>query len=168
MDADMDLRRIIKSQYHASLAMLRQTIEKCPEYVWASTNPKNYYWRIVFHTLFYTHLYLQTAEGDFVRWSRHTDESQFLGRTPWPPHDEPRIGKPYTRQELLEYLDLINTEVDARVDGMILENPSGFDWLPFDKTELQFYNIRHLQQHIGELCERLGDQGVDVDWIGTI
>jgi len=27
---------------------------------------------------------------------------------------------------------------------------SGFDWLPFDKLELQFYNIRHIMQHTGE------------------
>jgi hypothetical protein len=32
---------------------------------------------------------------------------------------------------------------------------------------LQFYNIRHVQQHTGELCERLGAKGeVEVDWVG--
>jgi hypothetical protein len=164
----MDTKNIIKSQYHASLAMLRQVIEKCPDPLWVSTASKNYFWRIAFHALFYTHLYLQPTEGDFVRWHKHKDESQFLGKTPWPPHNEPRIDKTFTQQELLEYLDFCNTEVDTRVDGLVLENSSGFDWLPFDKTELQFYNIRHLQQHIGELCERLGYESIDIDWIGTI
>jgi hypothetical protein len=50
---------------------------------------------------------------------------------------------------------------------MDLEAESGFYWLPFDKLELQFYNIRHVQQHTGELCERLGAQGeIEVDWVG--
>jgi hypothetical protein len=49
----------------------------------------------------------------------------------------------------------------------ILEAESGFYWLPFDKLELQFYNIRYLQQHTGELCERLGAHGeLQVQWVG--
>ena len=51
---------------------------------------------------------------------------------------------------------------------MDLEAQSGFYWLPFGKLELQFYNIRHTQQHTGELCERLGATGdIEVAWIGT-
>jgi hypothetical protein len=51
---------------------------------------------------------------------------------------------------------------------MGLEAQSGFYWLPFGKLELQFYNVRHIQQHTGELCERLGATGdIEVEWIGT-
>jgi hypothetical protein len=47
------------------------------------------------------------------------------------------------------------------------EAESGFYWLPMNKLELQIYNIRHLQQHTGELMERLGSRaGVEVDWVG--
>ena len=162
----MNLKEIIKSQYHAAFAMLRQAVEKCPDTCWLSTEPKNKYWRIAFHAIFYTHLYLQPTEADFSRWSGHRDESQFLGKRPWPPHEEPTIGEPYTRQEILTYLDHCNEQVNTIVDVLDLDGPSGFEWLPFDKTELQFYNIRHLQQHTGELCERLGNQGIDIDWIG--
>jgi hypothetical protein len=53
------------------------------------------------------------------------------------------------------------------VDSLDLKAESGFYWLPFDKLELQFYNIRHVQQHTGELCERLGARGdLQVDWVG--
>jgi hypothetical protein len=35
--------------------------------------------------------------------------------------------------------------------------------------ELHFYDIRHLQQHTGELSERLGSQGeIMVEWVGMI
>jgi hypothetical protein len=48
-----------------------------------------------------------------------------------------------------------------------LEAASGFFWLPFDKLELQFYTIRHIQQHTGELMERLGTRAnVEIDWVG--
>jgi hypothetical protein len=43
---------------------------------------------------------------------------------------------------------------------------SGFHWLPFNKLELQFYNIRHLQQHVGELSEQLSDKtGLEIRWV---
>ena len=42
----------------------------------------------------------------------------------------------------------------------------GFYWLPFNKLELQFYNIRHIQQHTGELYERLGTrENIELDWV---
>ena len=52
----------------------------------------------------------------------------------------------------MAYYQLCRKEVDAMVDSLDLEAESGFYWLPMDKLELQFYNIRHLQMHVGELC----------------
>lgn len=49
---------------------------------------------------------------------------------------------------------------------MDMDAPSGFHWPPFGKLELQFYSLRHLMLHIGELAERLGAQGIDVEWRG--
>ena len=46
-------------------------------------------------------------------------------------------------------------QVVERVTQLDLEAHSGFEWLPFGKLELQIYSIRHLQQHTGELMERL-------------
>jgi len=163
----MDIKPIVKSQYHATLDMLRQVIAACPDPVWLSTAPRNRFWRVAFHALFYTHLYLQPAEDDFAKWPKHRDQSQFLGVVPWPPHDQPQVGPPYTQQELLEYVDFVRAEVDAKVDVLDLEGSSGFWWLPFDKTELQFYNIRHLQHHTGELSDRLGNEGIALDWVGA-
>jgi len=48
-----------------------------------------------------------------------------------------------------------------------LEAPSGFYWLPFNKAELQFYNIRHTQHHTGQLADRLRTAAnLGVDWVG--
>jgi hypothetical protein len=68
---------------------------------------------------------------------------------------------------MLEYLALIQQQVRAIVPTLDLEAPSGFYWLPFNKLELQFYSMRHMQLHVGELAERLWDQaGVEVGWVG--
>ena len=31
----------------------------------------------------------------------------FMGTLPWPPHDKPEIDEPYTREEILEYFELL-------------------------------------------------------------
>jgi len=156
----MQVKKVIKSQYGASLAMLRQAIEKCPDTLWVDAGYVNPFWHVVYHVLFYTHFYLHPMEGDFVPWLKHRDEITSLAPSV---EDE----KPFSKEDLLEYLVLCLDQVDAQVDAMDLEAESGFYWLPFNKLELQFYNIRHIMQHAGELCERLGSHGeIEVDWVG--
>jgi len=74
---------------------------------------------------------------------------------------------PYSKEEIFAYHELCGEQVEERVTSLDLEAESGFHWLPFNKLELQLYNIRHIQQHTGELCERLGAKGeIEVDWVG--
>ena len=48
-----------------------------------------------------------------------------------------------------------------------LSAASGFSWLPFDKLELQIYNIRHLQQHVGDLSTFLMTEvNLEINWVG--
>jgi hypothetical protein len=162
----MDTKEVIKSQYRASLSMLGEAIQKCTDALWDDERYKNRFWHIAYHALFYTHLYLQKRGEEFVPWSKHRQEHEFLGPLPWPPHREPNIGEPYTKEEVLEYLGFCQNEVEERVSSLDLEAASGFDWLPFGKLELQFYNIRHLQHHTGQLVERLRTvQDTGVGWV---
>jgi hypothetical protein len=163
----MDIKGIIKSQYHASLEMLKLAIANCPGALWNDQEHKNRFWHISYHVLFYTHLYLQDREEGFIPWAKHRDEYQFLGPLPWPPHREPKIGEPYCKEDILEYLELCQNEVEERVSSLDLDAESGFHWLPFGKMELQFYNIRHIQHHAGQLIDRLRiKEGIGVDWVG--
>lgn len=163
----MDTLEIITSQYHAALEMLKQAIARCPEDLWNDQEHKNRFWHISYHVLFYTHLYLQDSEEDFVAWSKHQDESQFLGRLPWPPHAEPKPSGPYAKEDVLEYLELCRKGINERVASLNLDTPSGFSWLPFGKLELQLYNIRHIQHHVGQLADRMRtEKGISVDWVG--
>lgn len=54
----MGTKETIKSQYRASLEMLKHAIVECPEALWHSPEYKNPFWHIAFHVLFYTHFYL--------------------------------------------------------------------------------------------------------------
>jgi hypothetical protein len=158
----MKTKEIIKSQYYAALEMLRQAILKCPEPLWESREYKNPFWHVVYHTLFYTHLYLHPTEADFVPWEKHRPAVRSLGGE----RSSERMV-PYSKEDMLAYHALCMEEMDELVDTLDLEAESRFYWLPFDKLELQFYNIRHIPQHTGELCERLGATGdVEVEWVG--
>jgi hypothetical protein len=145
----MTIKESIKSQYRASLAMLQQAIEGCSEEMWLDRSYVNACWNIAYHTLFFTHFYLNPTEEAFKAWENHKLYYQEFSN--WP--------EPYTRAQVLDYLAFCLQQVYAQVDALDLDAPSGFPWLPFDKLELQFYNIRHIMLHTGELCERLGSHG---------
>ena len=159
----MDVKNTIKSQYLASLEMLKGAIEDCPESLWSNPEYKNPFWHTAYHALFYTHLYLQKSEGDFVPWVKHKDEYRSLGSS----GEESEFGEPYSKEEILAYHQLCCEQVEEQVTSLELEAESGFSWLPFDKLQLQFYNIRHIQHHTGELFERLGAYGdFELKWVG--
>jgi hypothetical protein len=152
---DVSINDNIISQYQASLDMLKQAIVKCPDALWDDPRYKNVFWRVAYHALFFTHLYLQPGEQAFVPWTRHKPGYE----------DMKQGGEPYNKAEMLEYLKICRGQVEEQVAALVLEAPSGFEWLRFNKLETQFYNLRHLQHHVGELCERLGAAGeIEVDW----
>lgn len=152
----MNYQHIVQSQYLATLEMLKQAVEKCPDAMWNDPADKNQFWHVAYHALFYTHLYLQLTEQGFRPWTKHRKA-----------HDLSQTADPYSKEEILEYLAFCQRQVAELVPQLNLDAESGFSWLPIDKAELQIYNIRHVQQHAGELMERLGSRaGLDVDWVG--
>lgn len=163
----MNIRKIIQSQYLASLDMLKNAIELCPRQVWEDNKPKNKFWHIAYHALFYTHLYLQEEEADFKPWEKHVENLGSLSSSFEAIH---KSKEPFSQEDILSYLDFCRDQVITLLPRLDYDSPkSGFHWLPCSKLELQFYNIRHIQQHTGELCERLGTEAaIDVGWVGMI
>ncbi len=154
----MNLTDVLASQYGAALAMLRQAVTDCPDDLWAAPL-RNRFGQIAYHALFYAHLYSQPSEADFRPWSGHRpDVDEF----------DPAFEPPYTKAEVLSYLDMVEGEVKRQLATLDPDAPSGFHWLPMNKLELQLYNIRHIQLHVGDLAERLGSQaGIDVRWVSV-
>lgn len=160
---DSNIQLQLVGQYRAELAMLQQAIELCPEELWRDAKPKNKFWHIAYHAVFYTHFYVHQSDKDFVPWTKHQKDSNFLGGHPATPNEPPAMIEPYSREDVLEYLDLCREAVTAKVPLDTLDAPSGFYWLPFGRLELHLYNLRHLAHHEGQLADRLrnaADKGV--------
>jgi hypothetical protein len=156
----MTLQAILKSQYHASLAMLLEAIDACPTLLWTSDEHGNQFWHVAYHTLFYTHLYLQPSEADFVPWERHRPGyNRFEGGSDL---------SPYTVEEVRAYGIRCREMVGPAVDRLDLAaRESGFSWYQMPKLEHQFVNLRHIQHHTGQLADRLrhtANRGVR--WVG--
>jgi hypothetical protein len=146
----MNTKQVIQSQYFASLAMLKQAIVKCPPTIWDSPQDKDKAWYKAYHAIYYAHKYLQVNVKDFEPWNKHRN-----------PDSEGIISK----EEALEYLSFVEQEVARLIPLTDLEADAGFLGNRFNKLELQFTNIRHIQQHTGELYERLGSrEAIKLDW----
>jgi hypothetical protein len=165
------LRSVLKSQYHASLAMLRQAVEKCPEHLWYSQEQVNAFWQTAYHTLFFAHLYLQPNEAAFQPWEQHQGQVQHEdGQTgPSDPNSPlPLIPEPYTRKQVLEYWSVCDAMVDPAIDALdLLSSESGFSWYKVSKLEHQIVNVRHIQLGAAQLSGRLrAALNVGVEWVG--
>jgi len=155
------LRTAVKNQYHAALSMLRQAIEKCPDSLWADATYVNPYWRIVYHTLYFVHLYSRPSMYDFTPWEHHQTGIQDMDDVPAPDdilelmehaHRPPQTGEPYTKFQMMDYWAFCDGLVDDAVDSMeITAAESGFSWYPISKLEHQLVAIRHIQHHTAQL-----------------
>lgn len=176
---DATVRSALESQYHSALAMLRGTIERCPDDLWAAGNG-NAVWRVAYHTLYYTHLYLQSSERDFSPWERHQTHLQHLDDIPGPEHLEeflelpgrpPQTGVPYTKDEVLDYWSLVDGMVDGLVATTDLVAPeTGFSWHTPQrpKVEQHLNSIRHIQHHASLLGARVrAVTGDGESWVST-
>jgi hypothetical protein len=164
----MNIQSALKSQYHAALKTLRLAIKKCPDALWDDpADAAAPFWRVAYHTLFYTHFYLQQDQGSFTPWAGHREEANFLDALSWENSRPPKPCKPFTRDELLEYARVCDDMIDAGVDALDLSAPQcGFPWYNMPKLDHQILNIRHTQHHAAALSTRLRrSAGIGIDWV---
>ena len=145
----MKIKPILQSQYLASLAMLKQAITKCPPEAWDNPQDKDRFWFVAYHTLYYAHRYLKTQDKGLVRWEKRQHSQQ---------------GVSFSKEEILERLAIVERDVARQIPLMDPEGKSGYAGFLANKLELQLYNIRHIQQHTGELYERLSTRNVRLTW----
>ncbi len=166
----MDIKPALKSQYHAAMNVLKEVIEKCPDSMW-----NHYYhgfrsfWRVTYHTLFFTDYYLQKDHQTTPTWSKRRPEAECTGPIPWENNRDPKPCDPYSKAELMEYWSELDQRIDALVDALNLESAeSGFPWYKISKFEHQLVNLRHLQHHAAALSVRLKDSdGIGIRWVST-
>jgi hypothetical protein len=128
---------------------LKQAIAKCPPEVWDNPKDKDRFWFIAYHTLYYAHRYLKTENNPYVRWKKADYRKQ---------------GFAMTKEQVLAYLKSVQQEVVEQIAVMDLDGKALNGFLA-NKMELQFYNLRHIQQHAGELYERLRPYELKLGWV---
>lgn len=162
----MDLLSALTGQYRATLAMLRQCVERCPDDLWNAGRHPRTFWRIAYHAAFYTDLYLAPAHDQWTPWSRHQSQARVL----WDddPEGLPPREATYSPAEIAGYIDELTESVGARLAQLDLgAQESGFPWYPIPKLDHIVLNLRHLGVHVGQLQEQLYAKGVDLDWISV-
>ena len=155
--ADTAFRSVLKNQYHAALAMLREAVGRCPADEWSNADHENAFWQVAYHTLFFTHLYLQRDEAAFQRSAQHRGD------------DDGIEGAPCTQAQVLEYWSFCDRLVDDAVDALDLDRAeSGFSWYRISKLEHQLVNLRHIQHHGAQLADRLCSAAdIGIRWVGS-
>jgi len=155
--------------------MLAECVQKCPEDLWLAGEHPRPYWRIAWHTLYFSHNYLvQTAE-DFEAsvpdWPKVVRSRIGVGGTQKAidvePYELPEGVAPLSRSDMLNYLAYIRGLVDESIDRLDLACPeTGFPWYPnMTKLSHELMNLRHIQGHVGQLSELLMARGIDIEWV---
>ena len=140
--AKMDIQNVVQTQYLAALKMLKEVILKCPPSVWDARQHKDRFWYRAHHALYWAERDLQAAWSVSVRWS---------GRR------RPDAGVPISKAELLDNLAFIQQQIDPTGPGA-RSRPARRGTIAPAKLERVIAGIRHVQQHTGELYERLGSR----------
>jgi hypothetical protein len=168
------LRFVLKSQYHAALAMLGQSIELCPDELWESDGIHESRFGNLRITRCISRICIRMpCEAAFPSVLRITSRRCSIPDCIAGPNDPesklPLLPPPYSKMQILEYWRQCDAAVDERVDGLDLWSPeSGFSWYKLSKLEHQFINIRHIQHGAAQLADRLRSKlDVGVKWVGA-
>jgi hypothetical protein len=139
-------RESVWRQFGAALEMLENAVRACPGELWGRRAPTPEFWYVVYHTLFFTDLYLSGALEGFKPPEPYTlDELDPAGVMP---------GRVYTKEELLGYLRHCREKCRETVGGLTEERGRArcvFGWGEVSFAELLLYNMRHVQHHAGQL-----------------
>ena len=152
---------MIWRQFGASLDMLENAIDACPDEVWGSESGFQEFWYIAYHTLFWTDLYLHgPVEGFQPPKPFGLEELDPKGAFP---------NRIYTKEELIGYAGHCRNRLRAILaditDGRFNEViEHGKRAMPYE--ELLWYNMRHVQHHAAQLNLLLRQAGASVPrWI---
>lgn len=133
-------------QFGAALEMLGNAVRACPAELWGGRGRAPEFWYVVFHTLFFTDLYLSGKVEGFKPPEPFTlDELDPAGLMP---------ERVYTKEEMLGYLRHCREKCRATAGALTDERARArcvFRWGEVSFAELLLYNLRHVQHHAGQL-----------------
>lgn len=148
---------ICKENYLALMKMLENTIDLCPDNLWADKNLKPQYWQEVYHTIYYLEFYFGS------NWKNKPERFEL----------EENLGEvPITilsKEDLLIYLNEVKEkflELISNLSAKDLKGKNSYFWTGTTLAHKLIYNIRHSQHHVGKINSILSSSGVDAaDWV---
>jgi hypothetical protein len=162
-------KTLTHDQYEAVFCMLGACIDRCPDNSWDAPVANLRFCQVVFHTLFFTDVYLGTTLAQLKEQDFHKQHAAAFADYEELEHKVQEAL--YTRPFIVDYLahcrEKMARVVAAETDASLEMRP-GFDWLKFSRAEVHVYNIRHIHHHVAQLSFRLRlDHAVEVPWIGS-
>lgn len=138
---DHSLKESLWLQFGASIDMLGNTIEKCPEHLWE----RNLFWYWAFHCLFFLDYYTSMDPDTFSPPPPFT-LSEFQEQT--------MPDTVYDKKTLMAYL-LYNKEKARLLISSLDEENIQSRWINayrnYNRFEIILYNMRHVQHHSAQL-----------------
>jgi DinB superfamily len=137
------IRESIWNQFGASLEMLENAINMCPDEHWDTTTN---FWYTSYHCVFWTDYYLSTDPSKFAPPSPFTlSEFDPTGKKP---------GRTYNKTEVLGYLEHCRQKANRLIFELTVAKLNDRwinDYKNFSLLEILFYNVRHIQHHSAQL-----------------
>lgn len=165
-------------QFGAAIDMLESALVACPaslwtERLWRKPPPPWFppqfaeFWYVTYHAIVWLDLYLAGVP-----------EEEFASPAPFAQGEIDSIdalpAQPYTREELRAYLASTRQKCHAtlvRLTDEQARRPVAYPWSRGQSVtflELQFYNLRHVQEHAAQLSLFLGQHDIpdaDLAWV---
>jgi len=160
------MKKELASQYEIALTMLKGVIDEIDDHLWSdSSGSKDAAWHIAYHAVFYANIYCSPSEEAISSWDKECRDHQILGPTPWPPHDRFVPSEPYSKSEIIEFVNFVLDAIPDYLEQLDPEQACWPHWYKQNQLEFHLNNLRHIQHHTAQLIER--NNGSSVGWIGA-
>lgn len=143
---DNFINKTIWAQFGASIDMLGNAIDMCPQKVWNKTNDFFDFWYLAYHTISWLDFYLTESPDSFVPFLN-------FGLTELDPEGI-LPGKVFTKEELKFYIEHCRKKCKTTIESLNETNANKdyrFGSVEFPFIELMLYNMRHVQHHTAQL-----------------
>ncbi len=146
------LKKILWSQFGATIDMLEQALELCTDEL-LQRNKKLFY--VIFHTLIFLDYYLTIPPKDFIPYLPFAEVAE--DEIPAEAVDDLIPNRFYNQQELMGYLKVsrekcknlilkLSNEPNLRFTEEMEEGA-----MDYSLTEILLYNMRHIQHHTAQI-----------------
>ena len=170
-----ELKNSLWTQFGASIEMLMASIESCPEELYGEN--KRFY-HVAYHVTVFLDYYLTIPPKDF--WWNNTALLSFTikesDEIPEGAVDDIVPNRFYEKKELLGYLRACHEKCQELILGLSEEGLKerfkeefGFGNMDYSIIEILFYNLRHVQHHVGQLNMILRNEGHEPPkWVARV